>query len=154
QAFAPAVLRQLSRIEAGAFQHHPKLVLARPLVGLLSISRHHCSRCSGLFAPSIQGGISNACRFHQLRHRPAQGRHHLPHHPLPMLYRITRHTALTSAHRPRLIESTHTTTILTRRGGWGMLTADFWLCRGSELDGLLSQAVSARAAIRSPSWSL
>ena len=32
-----------------------------------------------------------------------------------MLYRITRHTALTSAHRPRLIESTHTTTILTRR---------------------------------------
>ncbi|WP_139375059.1 WYL domain-containing protein, partial [Stutzerimonas stutzeri] len=31
------------------------------------------------------------------------------------LYRITRHTALTSAHRPRLIESTHTTTILTRR---------------------------------------
>ncbi|MCS8051236.1 restriction endonuclease subunit S, partial [Pseudomonas aeruginosa] len=25
------------------------------------------------------------------------------------------HTALTSAHRPRLIESTHTTTILTRR---------------------------------------
>ncbi|MBN0820672.1 hypothetical protein JTL89_08615, partial [Pseudomonas aeruginosa] len=42
-------------------------------------------------------------------------RHHLPHHPLPMLYRITRHTALTSAHRPRLIESTHTTTILTRR---------------------------------------
>ncbi|MDV7918997.1 HupE/UreJ family protein, partial [Pseudomonas aeruginosa] len=41
--------------------------------------------------------------------------HHLPHHPLPMLYRITRHTALTSAHRPRLIESTHTTTILTRR---------------------------------------
>lgn len=33
-----------------------------------------------------------------------------------MLYRITRHTALTSAHRPRLIESTHTTTILTRRG--------------------------------------
>ncbi|WP_224790202.1 hypothetical protein, partial [Pseudomonas aeruginosa] len=48
-------------------------------------------------------------------HRPVQGRHHLPHHPLPMLYRITRHTALTSAHRPRLIESTHTTTILTRR---------------------------------------
>uniref|UniRef100_UPI0020CDDADC GmrSD restriction endonuclease domain-containing protein n=1 Tax=Pseudomonas aeruginosa TaxID=287 RepID=UPI0020CDDADC len=44
-------------------------------------------------------------------------RHHLPHHPLPMLYRITRHTALTSAHRPRLIESTHTTTILTRREG-------------------------------------
>ena len=34
-----------------------------------------------------------------------------------MLYRITRHTALTSAHRPRLIESTHTTTILTRRVG-------------------------------------
>jgi len=32
-----------------------------------------------------------------------------------MLYRITRHTALASAHRPRLIESTHTTTILTRR---------------------------------------
>lgn len=34
-----------------------------------------------------------------------------------MLYRITRHTALTYAHRPRLIESTHTTTILTRRVG-------------------------------------
>ncbi|WP_170862298.1 hypothetical protein [Pseudomonas borbori] len=37
--------------------------------------------------------------------------------PLPMRYRITHHTAFTSAHRPRLIESIHTATILTRREG-------------------------------------
>jgi len=48
-----------------------------------------------------------------------------------MLYRITRHTALTSAHRPRLIESTHTTTILTRRELDKAKDKSFWSVRVS-----------------------
>ncbi|WP_223181901.1 hypothetical protein, partial [Pseudomonas sp. WS 5011] len=62
--------------------------------------------------------------------------HHLPHHPLPMLYRITRHTALTSAHRPRLIESTHTTTILTRRES--VSDVEIWFVQKAELYWFLS----------------
>ena len=62
-----------------------------------------------------------------------------------MLYRITRHTALTSAHRPRLIESTHTTTILTRRARKAARDAEI---ARLEAEKAASEAELARQAAR------
>lgn len=74
-AFTSALLGQLRLIETVAFKYHPKFVLDRPLISLLTFGPHY----SGQFAPSIHGGIGITGPLHEFRHSPVQRRHHLPH---------------------------------------------------------------------------